>query len=89
MNRKISYILYRIIHILNFFYKILTKREFLIWFKDFIEKDSYTSLNVLDKKILFFTPINDSKWRIDSFFSKEPETLEWIDNFNKNKKITF
>ena len=23
-----------------------------------------------------------TEWRVDTFFSKEPETLDWIDKFN-------
>ncbi len=28
-------------------------------------------------------------WRIETFFTKEPETLEWIDNFEKKKDLIF
>ncbi|MDC1280906.1 FkbM family methyltransferase [bacterium] len=34
---------------------------------------------------LYFYETNSlTKYRIDTFFQKEPETLEWIDGFNKN-----
>ena len=27
--------------------------------------------------------------RVNTFYSKEPETLKWIDNFNEDKNIIF
>ena len=30
-----------------------------------------------------------TEWRVDTFFSKEPETLDWIDKFNLKEKIIF
>jgi len=45
----------------------------------------------LERNVSFFVPNLITKWRVDTFFSKEPETLEWIDNFQNElgKKITF
>ncbi len=48
----------------------------------------YNFIFIKDKKIKFFIPNHISKWRVDTFFNKEPETLDWIDNFKK-KKIIF
>ena len=28
-----------------------------------------------------------TEWRVNTFFTKEPETLEWIDNFKSEKKF--
>ena len=39
----------------------------------------------MKKKIIFFTPNFITKWRVDTFYSKEPETLDWIENFDDNK----
>ena len=39
-----------------------------------------------EKKISFFTPKFHYKMEIDTFYSKEPETLEWIDNFDNDNK---
>lgn len=27
-----------------------------------------------------------AKWRVDTFWEKEPETIEWIKNFSPKKK---
>ena len=89
MLKKLSYILYQIIRFSDKFFYLITKKSFLFWFKDFIEEDSYKSIKILDKKINFFIPNQVTKWRVDTYFSKEPETLEWIESFQSEKKIIF
>ena len=89
MTKKLSYFFYKIIVLLDRVFLFFTKRSLLIWFKDFIEEDSYKSLMILNKKIKFFVPNQLTNWRIDSFFSKEPETLEWIDSFEKKENLIF
>ena len=34
--------------------------------------------------LVFFTPDGVSKWRVDGFSTKEPETLEWIDGMPRS-----
>jgi FkbM family methyltransferase len=49
-------------------------------------------INVSDEQVflkdgntLTFHCLNDlTRWRVQTFFEKEPETLEWIDSFEKN-----
>ena len=89
MVKRLSYIIYKIIFFINFLFKKITKRSILIWFKEFLEEDSYETIDILDKKINFFTPNVIIQWRVKTFFTKEPETLEWIDDFNDSKKIVF
>ena len=89
MVKKLSYIVYKIIFFVDFLFKKITKRSFLIWFKEFIQEDSYEEINILDKKVNFFVPNEITQWRVKTFFSKEPETLEWIDTFNQKNKIIF
>ncbi len=87
--RKLSYICFCILAFLDKIFKILTKRSILIWFYDFIQERSYKSVKVLDKDINFFVPNHLLNWRVDTFFSKEPETLEWIDSFEKKENLIF
>ncbi len=89
MIKKISYICFKILMLLDKIFKIVTKRSILIWFNDFIQEISYKSINILDKKINFFVPNQLTSWRVDTFFSKEPETLEWIDGFEKKENLIF
>tara|TARA_Y100000294_G_C8518885_1_gene322033 strand:+ start:396 stop:1259 length:864 start_codon:yes stop_codon:yes gene_type:complete len=87
--KKFSFILYKILYFLDLIFYKLTKRSILVWFKEFIQNDSYKSIYILKKKINFFVPNQLTRYRVDSFFTKEPETLEWIDNFIDNKNIIF
>ena len=89
MRKKISYLIYKILTYLNNIFKFITKRSFLIFFKDFIENDSYTNINIQNFQTKFFIPNELTEWRVKTFFTKEPETLEWIDNFEKKENLIF
>ena len=89
MRKKISYLIYKILTYLNNIFKFITKRSFLIFFKDFIENDSYTNINIQNIETKFFIPNELTEWRVKTFFTKEPETLEWIDNFEKKENLIF
>lgn len=67
---------------------ILRKNIFLI-IKQVIENNSYLKLPIHNKIISFFCPNELTKWRVKTLYNKEPETLEWIDNFEANKKFIF
>tara|TARA_X000000950_G_scaffold289404_1_gene412950 strand:- start:16163 stop:17029 length:867 start_codon:yes stop_codon:yes gene_type:complete len=74
-------------NIINFF-----KRNNKSFFKSFIYdnlRQTYYEINVNDQKISFFCPSQISVARINDFFSKEPETLDWIDSFENSSKIIF
>ena len=89
MIKKISYFFYKILLTLDKIFQLITKRSILNWFKDFFQKDSYKKISILNKEVNFFIPNQLTDWRIETFFTKEPETLEWIDNFEKKDKIIF
>ena len=90
MVRKLSYLIYKVLKILDIFFHKITGRSFLIWFSEFIESDSYKKIKILDRNIKFFVPNYITNWLIDEFYTKEPETLEWIDSFEKKEnKIIF
>lgn len=42
------------------------------------------SINLDKKKIYIFTPNQLCEFRADTLFSKEPETINWINNYGKN-----
>jgi len=52
-------------------------------------RHSYKTIKIKNHQIKFFIPSHIIKWRVNTFFEKEPETLNWIQNFIKNKKIIF
>jgi FkbM family methyltransferase len=89
MIKKISFLFYKILLCLDKIFKISTKRSLLIWFKDFIQDDSYKFINILGNNIKLFSPNQLIDWRIETFYTKEPETLEWIDNFEKKNDLIF
>ena len=89
MVKKLSYICFSFLVFLDKIFKIITKRSVLIWFNDFIQEKSYKSTKILDKEIKFFVPNQVTNWRVDTYFSKEPETLEWIDSFEKKENLIF
>ena len=89
MIKKLSYLFFRILFFLDTIFKNLTRRSVLIWFNDFIQEKSYKSCKILEKEIKFFVPNYLINWRVDTFFTKEPETLEWIDNFEKKENLIF
>jgi len=82
-------IFYNILKGLNLIINFFLKRDLLLYLKLLIEKDSYVKKNILGESITFFVPNELIKWRLDTFFTKEPETLSWIDNFEKKNKIIF
>ena len=89
MVKKLSYIIFSILFFLDKIFKIITKRSILIWFNDFVQERSYKSIKILDKEIKFFVPNQLLEWRVDTYFSKEPETLEWIDSFQEKENMIF
>jgi len=89
MVKKLSYICFSLLVFLDKIFKIITKRSILIWFNDFIQERSYKSIKILDKEIKFFVPNQLLEWRVDTYFSKEPETLEWIDSFQEKDNLIF
>lgn len=89
MIKKLAFIIYKILLLLDQVFTFFTKKTFMIYMKDYIEKKAYTSIKILNKNIKFFIPNKITNWRVETFFLKEPETLEWIDSFEKKEKIIF
>jgi len=87
--KKIAKIIFSFLYFLDIISRKLFKKGFLIFFKDFLETRSYTEIQISDNKLKFFTPNETNKWRVDTLFLKEPETLEWIDTFDNNKEFIF
>ena len=83
MIKKLSYIIFGILFFLDKIFKKITNRSILIWFNDFVQERSYKSIKILDKEIKFFVPNQLLEWRVNTYFSKEPETLKWIDSFQE------
>ena len=84
MFRIFSKLIYKILKLIDNVLIAVTKRSFLIWFKDFLEVDAYKKVKIngyKKKEIKFFTPNYLTNWLVDDFYRKEPETIEWINSF--------
>jgi FkbM family methyltransferase len=55
----------------------------------FFEKwnEDYTNISLPEKNLKFITPNWLTKYRAETFFSKEPETLEWIRGFQEGETL--
>lgn len=89
MIKKLSYLIYKCLWLIDIFLNKIFGKKLLIWFSEFIENDSYKEITVLGKKIKFFTPNYISNFLVDEFFTKEEETIEWVNKFESNGKIIF
>ena len=84
MLKSIQTIIFKIIYFFLITIETILKRNILLRFKEFLEKKSYTNKIVCNNEISFFTPNELIKWRVDTILDKEPETIQWIDEFEEN-----
>ena len=90
MIKKISYTIYIFLKIINFLLEKIFNRNILVWIRSYIEQDAYKKVKLKSGKYLtFFTPNYLIDLLVRDFYKKEPETILWIDNFKKDKKIIF
>jgi FkbM family methyltransferase len=89
--KKVLYLIFVILKLVDNFFLKITKKSILLKFNDFFNNYFYSSLQINKKNTKFFTPNSTTKWRVDSLYNKEPETIEWIDAFTtkKNSEIIF
>ena len=83
----ISKVLIFLIRLLLFPVKIIFKKDIFLYIYHNIRKN-YSEIILKKRKIRIFSPNIILKWRADTFFTKEPFTLNWIDKF-KGKEIIF
>ena len=80
-----------ILFLIDKIFRFFRDKRFLTAIHDKIEEKQYYNLKINKKKIKFFCPSSTTNSRVQSLFTKEPETLSWINNFeNKgDEKIFF
>jgi len=73
------------------FRKIFNRYQFLPSIHEYIESRQYYEKVIHNKKITFFCPSPQSFGRVQSLYKREPETLNWINNFlpNNSENIGF
>ena len=88
MSKIIGYIFYKFIFFFNTIYNFFLKKNFIIYLYNNIIRNSYLKLKVNNKIVNFFCPNDITTWRVKTFFSKEPGTLNFINSF-KGKRFVF
>ena len=93
MKHKLFEIFFNLIKyslkIINKILKIFNKNDFYQQLHDEIEKNQLTFRNINNKKVIFFNPSRKCSRRVSTLFDKEPETIHWINSFDKKQKIIF
>ena len=77
-------------NITKFIVRILSLNKFSNFFLDNIIQHAFErKISILhgNKKMIFYIPNSLCHWRIKTFSTKEPETLEWIENFRENSCV--
>lgn len=77
------------IYSLNFFLKKLNKDNFLQEVSESLDEKKYISVEINQKKASFYCPSTLSHARVKKLFTKEPETIDWINKFINKDKIIF
>ena len=77
---KLLRVLKRIITFINF------SIQFIIYGKD-SDLKQYSTIKYNNFKLLFINSNNILRYRINNFKLKEPETIEWIENFEKKSNF--
>ena len=90
MFRRLVKIIYSLLSIFDYIFRKFFKKKIFLVLKELIEEKSYEKIKINNNDIFFFCPNDLISWRIQTFYTKEPETLEWINNFTSyNEKIIF
>ena len=89
MLKSFAFIIFKILKLLNQLFFFLTRRSFLEWLSFFLINDRYIEKEVNKKKIKFYAPNHLIAWRVKTLFNKEPDTIEWINNFKTHSGNDF
>jgi len=89
IKKFILYISCKTIFVIEKLSLLIARKSILAWHKDYLESLSYKKIKILNFEINFFIPNNLVEWRVNTFYDKEPETLEWIDSFDKKNDFIF
>jgi len=78
MVKALAKLIFIPINFLDNILNYLFNRSFIIWFSEFINYEKYSF------GFKFFIPNPTIRWRVNTLYQKEPETIEWIKNFQNN-----
>ncbi len=63
----------------------MTEQNSEIPIEDFYKFHPTVSLEIQGKKIIYYVPSHATLWRCKTIMAQEPETNEWISNFNEGE----
>ena len=79
-------IIFFFLKVINSLTEKILSRNILLLIKSYIEQDAYRKVKLKSGKYLtFFAPNYLIDLLVRDFYKKEPETIQWIDNFKKKK----
>ena len=74
----------KIVYNFFLFFDFLSGKILLFKMFEQSEKKSYIKKKILNQEVNFFIPNQIIAWRVKTLFTQEPETIEWINNFDNN-----
>lgn len=76
--KKILYLIFVVLKLIDDFFVKITKKSFLLKFNDFINNHFYLSLQINKKYTKFFIPNSTTKWRVDFYMIKSLKLLSGL-----------
>lgn len=55
--------------------------------QEYEKLNPHMEVSVDDKRMTFSTPNSQTAWRVDSLFKKEPDTITWLESFQKDATL--
>ena len=89
MLKIFSFVIFKFLKFFNKLFYFFTRRSFLEWLMYFLSNDCYIQKKIINKNIKFYCPNNLISWRVRTILDKEPDTIDWINNFSKEKDKNF
>ena len=81
MLKVFALLIFKILKFFNKIFFFVTKRSYLEWLSFYLTNDCYLDKDINKKIIKFYVPNHLISWRVKTLFNKEPDTIEWINNF--------
>ncbi len=89
MVRLFSLFLYNIILLFNFFCNFRKSNNLIYNLKNKLENKNYLKIKIEKLDLNFYAPNEICSWRYRTILSKEPETIDWINNFESKNDFIF
>lgn len=85
MKKKIALLICFLLSVIDRIFIFFGGKSFSLYVKDQLDLNAYKKIKFENKELNFFIPSKLSEWRVNTLFSKEPDTIQWINNFKKSK----